>query len=179
MEKTVTIFGSSLPKEGEKEYTDAYNLAKKFSLAGFNICNGGNLGIMEATAKAAYENNTKAIGVVADVFLTLPNKYLSEVIHCNTLFERIEKLISLGDAYVVLQGGTGTLLELAAVWEFINKGLMQKKPIACHSSLWRKIIPFMEEQIQKEKRQTGLVKTFTDTDECADYIISSLNSKTI
>jgi predicted Rossmann-fold nucleotide-binding protein len=45
---------------------------------------------------------------------------VTKEIVCDTLFERIDKLIEIGDGFVVLQGGTGTLLELAAVWEYFN-----------------------------------------------------------
>lgn len=172
MSKTVTVFGSSLPREYDEEYKIAYQLGKTLALNGFDICNGGNLGIMEAVSKGAVECGAKAIGVVVDLFLTQPNKYCSEVIRCKTLFERIETLIKNGDAYIILQGGTGTLLELASVWEFINKGIMEKKPIACHSLMWQKIVSLMEIQIIKENRTTDLVKTFIDIDECANFIIN-------
>ena len=47
MSKTVTIFGSSLPKPGEQEYDDAYKLGGILAKAGLNVCTGGNLGIMD------------------------------------------------------------------------------------------------------------------------------------
>ena len=57
-----------------------------------------------------------------------------------------------GDGFVVLQGGTGTLLELAAVWEYINKDMMNAKPIACHSAIWKSIISEMNKQMKLEGR---------------------------
>ena len=89
------------------------------------------------------------------------------------LFERINKLVETGEGYVILQGGTGTLLELAAVWEFSNKGLMDHKPIACHSSMWQAIVSIMNIQMKREGRDTELVKAFDTVEEIVRYLVTN------
>ena len=157
MNKIITVFGSSIPKAGDDEYAIAYELGKKLALNKFDVCTGGYKGIMEAVSKGAVDNGSRAIGVTLDYIKNAANKYLSEEIKCSNLFERINKLIELGSAYIVLQGGTGTLLELSAVWEFMNKGLISPKPIIAHSNVWKEIGTTMDLQIKKENRITGLV----------------------
>lgn len=176
--KTVTIFGSSIPKPGSLEYETAETLGKIFAQNGITVCSGGYQGIMDAVSKGAVENGGKAIGVTVDLFGSVPSKYLTEEIVCRSLFERIETLIKKGDAYVILQGGTGTLVELSIVWEMINKKLINKKPIAVHSKMWKEIVSVMEEQIEKEKRETGLIKCFDEITELADYIIENITKTT-
>ena len=171
--KFVTVFGSSVPQPGDAEYEYAYQLGKKLAQNNINICSGGFQGIMDAVSKGAREGGAEAVGVTLDIYNVHASKFLSQEIKCHTLFDRLKNLIEIGDAYIVLQGGTGTLLELALVWEYMNKNMIQTKPFACHSSLWKGIVELMEKQITKEKRRTGLIKCFTDIDECADYIISS------
>lgn len=151
-------------------------LGKKLAEANLNICSGGYQGIMDAVSKGAVENGAEAIGVALDMYNAAPSKYLTKEIRCHTLFERLENLIDIGDAYIVLQGGTGTLVEFALVWEFLNKGMINTKPFVCHSSIWKDVVAVMEMQIQKEGRQTGLLKHFDEIDECAEYIIQSLKS---
>jgi len=174
--KFVTVFGSSIPRLGDTEYEIAYRLGKNLAMNGFNVCTGGFLGIMEAVSKGAVEFNSEAIGVTLDIYNVKPNQYITKEIKCSSLFERIRNLIEIGSAFVILKGGTGTLLELAVVWEYMNKNMMVEKPIACHSSLWKDIVIKMEEQIAKENRKTGLVQPFDNIDECAGYIISKLNN---
>lgn len=175
MKKTVTVFGSSIPKPGEVEYENAYRLGKKLADNNLNVCSGGFQGIMDAVSKGAIENGGESTGVTLDIYNVSASKYLTKQIKTYSLFERLTKLIDIGDAFVVLQGGTGTLLELSLVWEYMNKEMIRQKPIACHSSLWNQITDIMEEQIIKEKRKTGLVKCFNDIDECAEFIIANLN----
>jgi hypothetical protein len=172
--KFVTVFGSSVPKPGEEEYETAYQLGKLLAKSGLNVCTGGYQGIMDAVSKGANVAGAEAVGVTLDIYNSVPSKYLTKEIRCHTLYERLDNLIKIGDAYVILQGGTGTLVELAVVWEFINKKMMQPKPVACHGTMWSEIVNLMESQIKKEKRETGLIKCFSDIETCADYIISSL-----
>jgi uncharacterized protein (TIGR00730 family) len=172
--QTVTVFGSSIPLPNELEYKTAERLGNRLAEANLNVCTGGYQGIMDAVSKGAVESGSKAIGVTLDIYNAIPSKYLTEEIKCVNLFDRIKKLIEIGDAYIVLQGGTGTLVELAIVWEFLNKQIIDEKPFACHSSLWKEITSLMEKQIQRERRKIGLLKHFDDIDDCADFIISSL-----
>ena len=168
--KTITVFGSSKPIAGDEEYDTAYKLGSLLAENGFNVCSGGFMGIMEAVSKGASEYGGEVIGVTISPWVSKPNKYLTREIKCKTLFERIQKLIDVGDAYVVLQGGTGTLLELAAVWEFSNKGLMDHKPIFCHSELWKEITFIMNRQMAYESRSTELVKAYDSVEEIVTLI---------
>jgi len=174
MKKVITVFGSSKPINNEEQYKTAYNLGKQLAQLGFDVCTGGFYGIMEATSKGAVEGGAEAIGITVNLWNGRANKYVTKEIVCDTLFERIDKLIEMGDGFVILQGGTGTLLELAAVWEYFNKGLLNEKPIACHSNIWKVIVSEMNQQMKLEGRNCEMVKTFDSIEEIADYFKSYL-----
>ena len=174
MKKIITVFGSSKPVNNEEQYLTAYKLGKQLALSGFDICTGGFNGIMEAASKGAVEGGSEAIGVTVNLWNGRTNKYVTKEIICDTLFERIDKLIEIGDGFVVLQGGTGTLLELAAVWEYFNKGLLDQKPITCHSKIWRVIVSEMNQQMKLEGRNFEMVKVFETVEEIADYFKANL-----
>ena len=179
MKKIITVFGSSMPIRNEEQYHTAYNLGKKLALNGFDVCTGGFNGIMEAALKGAVEGGSEAIGVTVNLWGRNANQYITREIKCGTLLERIHKLIEIGDGFVVLQGGTGTLLELSAVWEYCNKGLMDIKPIACHSVIWKSIITEMNKQMKLEGRSVEIVKSFNMIDEIVEYLRSNLSSQPI
>lgn len=176
MKKTITVFGSSKPLEGDEEYDIAYKLGVLLAKSGFNVCTGGFMGIMEAVSKGANEYGAEVIGVTVDIWSSNPNKFITREIKCENILERVNKLIETGDAYIVLQGGTGTLLELAATWELSNKGLMDHKPILCHSSMWRGIVSIMNLQMKKEQRDTDLVQAFETVEEIIEYLSSHIIS---
>lgn len=140
-DKTITIFGTAKAKFGGATYTLAYETGKLLAQAGFTIANGGYGGTMLAAAKGAAEAGGKIIGVTCSAFAQTPNEYISREIVTDSLDERLDTLIKLGQAYVVLPGGTGTLLELAKVWELKNKGFIEAdKPIILVGRFWKLLV---------------------------------------
>ena len=172
--KTITIFGSSLPIPGEQEYEDAYKISKKLAALGFNICSGGSMGIMDAVSKAAVEEGREAIGVTVKIFNTPATKYLTKEIKCDTLFQRLDNLVNLGDGFIVLPGGTGTLVELSLIWELFNKNVLEEKPTAAFGSLWNDIVSTLDKRVAYEKRKVNLIKLFNSIDDLVEYFNAEL-----
>jgi uncharacterized protein (TIGR00730 family) len=172
MNKVVTVFGSSRPTEGNEEYQLAYEVGKHIALAGFTICNGGFGCSMEASARGAKEAGGRTIGVTFDIQGRAANSWIDKNIHVPALIDRMMKLVELGDAYVVLKGGTGTLLELAAVWEFINKGLLGKKPIVIIGDFWKSVVDTLREEMLWEGVGdcTKFIHRASSPEECASFL---------
>ena len=141
-EKIVSLFGTGRAQPGDSAYALAYRTGKLLAQAGFVIANGGYGGTMEAAAKGAAEVGGEIIGVTCSAFKkSSANEYISREIVTNSLDERLDTLVKLGQAYVVLPGGTGTLLEVAKVWEFRNKGFLDvNKPIILVGKFWKPLV---------------------------------------
>jgi hypothetical protein len=141
-EKIITIFGTAKTKPDDYTYELAYSTGKLLAQQGFTIANGGYGGTMLAAAKAASQAGGKTIGVTCSAFKkSSPNEYISQEIVTHSLDERLDTLIKLGQAYLVLPGGTGTLLELAKIWELKNKGFLKKhKPIILVGKFWKPLL---------------------------------------
>jgi hypothetical protein len=144
----VSVFGSSLPGPGTPEYQTAYRIGHLLGSAGWTVVNGGYGGTMEASARGARDAGGRTVGVTVTRFrVTDPNPYLDTVIEEPDLFARLSRLIRLGEWYVVLPGSTGTLVELALVWEFLNKGFSPRKTVLadrCWSPLRQALPPEAE-----------------------------------
>ncbi len=145
--RRVTVFGSSSPLPGEPEYTRAYRVGQIVARHGLELVNGGYTGTMEAAARGAREAGGKAIGVTVRTFTYAPpNAWLTRVIEAPDLFRRLSVLMALGDLYVVLPGGTGTLVEFGLAWEYFNKGLARKSVLA--DRVWQAV----QESLSRETR---------------------------
>jgi uncharacterized protein (TIGR00730 family) len=139
--KIITIFGTGRAKSGDEIFNLAQRTGRFLAEAGFTIANGGYDGTMLAAAKGARQAGGEVIGVTCSAFGGKANEYISREIVTASLDERLDKLIELGAGYVVLPGGTGTLLELAMVWELKNKGFLQQdKPVIIIGDFWKKLI---------------------------------------
>ncbi len=146
MIKTVSLFGTARARAGDKNFKTAEKLGRMLAEAGFAIANGGYDGTMLAAAKGAKQAGGEVIGVTCSTFeRRCANEFITKEIITKSLQERLDELIKMGDAYVVLPGGTGTLLELALAWELKNKGfLLSEKPIILLGEFWEPLIELVE-----------------------------------
>ncbi len=158
-EKVVTIFGTGRARSGDEAFTLAYKIGEVLAQAGFTIANGGYGGTMFAAAKGAAQAGGNVIGVTCSAFKSRKaNEFVTREVVTQSLNERLEKLVELGRAYVVLPGGTGTLLELARVWELKNKGFLDAdRPIILVGRFWASLVDLVATDDPDSSRYVELV----------------------
>ena len=151
----ISVFGSSRAAEEGDDYRLAKELGAELARAGFSVASGGYGGTMEAVSRGAAEAGGRVIGVVASALSSKANQWVQETLVVPKWEDRLLKLIALGDGYVALPGGTGTLVELAVAWEMIHKRLTPAKPLVALGEFWRPIV----EQIESaDSNSRGLVR---------------------
>ncbi len=136
---------------------------------GIMLCNGGYGGTMEAAARGAKEHGGSTIGVTVEVFPNATNPWIDRELRQPDLFHRLMKLVELGEAYIVLKGGTGTLLELACVWELVNKKLIAEKPIVLVGLFWNAVVETLREELEREG--FAFIHQTNSPEEAVQYIV--------
>jgi hypothetical protein len=187
----ITVFGSSRPREGDADYTEALALGAALAGRGFAVCTGGYGGVMEGVSRGASEAGGRVIGVTADFFAAARvNRWVEEEIRVATWQERLFRLVELGEGFVACKGGTGTLVELAVVWEMLNKRVMAHKPFVVLGDFWQPIIERVRE-VEAPNRPSSevaaaaaaspwkeannrLIHVATTPTSAADYLVSVL-----
>ena len=122
----ITVFGSGTCESATPAYEHASQLGQAIAQAGWTLCNGGYGGTMEAAARGAVEAGGHTIGVTCRIpqWPGPANRWIRQEVPTFDLLSRLNILVRLADGFVGLPGGTGTLLEVALVWELVNKGLL-------------------------------------------------------
>jgi uncharacterized protein (TIGR00730 family) len=141
--KVIAVFGSAQLRTDEPRYAQARELGSALAAKGFVVCSGGYGGVMEAVSRGAKEAGGRTLGVTVQFFRAATNPWVDEEIRVKTWKERLFELIKRGHGYVACPGGTGTLVELAVVWEMLNKGAMRKRPLVALSDFWQPVIECM------------------------------------
>jgi uncharacterized protein (TIGR00730 family) len=144
-ERIVTVFGSSRPQESDAEYAEARELGRMLASNGLSVCSGGYGGVMAAVSRGAKEGGGKTYGVTAEIFRARANSWIDVEVRVTTWQERLFELIRMAHGFVACKGGTGTLVELAVVWEMLNKSVMTGKPLAVLGHFWTPIIECVRE----------------------------------
>jgi len=139
--RVISVFGSGDARPESPEYAAAERVGQVLGSLGYAVANGGYGGTMEAASRGARAAGATVIGVTCRVWPGRANAFVDEVIETAELYERLRTLIGLGTAgYVALPGATGTLLELAAVWELAGKQVAAARPVVCVGEYWRPLV---------------------------------------
>src|SRR3712207_9458548 len=115
-ERIVTIFGGSKCAEDCTEYAQARRAGQLLAEAGFTICTGGYLGVMEAASRGAHERGGRVLGIVMNQFKSEPNRYLTDKGASAHFYERLQTLTVRSVGFVALRGGMGKVTGLCLVW---------------------------------------------------------------
>lgn len=99
------------------------------------IYGGGRTGMMGACADALLAAGGEAVGVIPAFLKTREQAHtgLTEMITVETMAERKAKMISMGDAFLALPGGPGTLEEIAETYSLYRLG-RHHKPVLVYNA---------------------------------------------
>ncbi|MDP6637256.1 MAG: LOG family protein [Phycisphaerae bacterium] len=159
-DNVIAVFGSNDAVDGQDEFQRAHEVGKTIARLGYQVANGGYGGTMEASSRGAKSLGGRTIGVTCSIWKSSPNPYIDREIKTATLNERLETLIQAGrSGYVVLNGATGTLLELACVWELMAKKLMPRRPIVCLGDFWDPLLELMARERPSSAEYVCCVET--------------------
>lgn len=146
-EKIVTIFGGSRCAENAPEYREAIELGGKLAEAGFTICTGGYLGIMEAASRGAREKGGRVLGIVMNQFKGEPNRFLTDKVATDHFYDRLQNLISRSVGFVALRGGMGTVTEISLVWNKLQTRVIDKRPLVLLGDCWNNVVASWQENL--------------------------------
>lgn len=168
-EKIVSIFGSGKVEKESEDFKLGEEVGYAIAEQGYAIANGGYNGTMLASAKGAARAKGNIIGVICSEFgKSRANTYVTEEVISHSLDQRVKLLVDMADAYVVLPGATGTLLELASVWELKNKKFLpNEKPIILMGSYWQDLVALMG---KTNPDCLGCIQTAKDTEELVQIL---------
>jgi uncharacterized protein (TIGR00725 family) len=178
-QRIITVFGSGRVCAGEPEYEQARRLGRALASRGFAVCSGGYGGVMEAALRGAKEGGGRTLAVTARFFRARANAWVDEEHAVSGWEDRLFELIRRGDGYAACKGGTGTLVELAVVWEMLNKGVMARKPFVVVGDFWTPVL----ERVREVERDhgsrwgeagEGLVRVAPSPDEAAEQLTREL-----
>ena len=149
--KKVAIFGSARTKPNSDLYKAVENLGRNISSKGWTVVTGGGPGTMEAANKGAIEGcgGDHLCSVAEAIYLPFEegvNEYVQEYEKHQTFYSRL-KTFAECDAFIITPGGIGTLLELSLIYQLVQVGHMDKKPIICVGKMWRKLMVWIEDEM--------------------------------
>lgn len=171
-ERIVTIFGGSKCGEHTEEYQQARQVGRLLAEAGFTICTGGYLGVMEAASKGARENGGRVFGIVMNQFKSEPNRYLTDKVASDHFYDRLQNLITRSVGFIAIRGGMGTVTEISLVWNKLQTRVIEPHPLVLLGDCWRPVVQAWQDNLVVTDEDVALLE-FADTPERAVEIIKT------
>ncbi len=170
-DRIVTIFGGSKCSRNSDEYREAMQLGGRLAEAGFTICTGGYLGIMEAASRGAHEKGGRVFGIVLNQFKHEPNRYLTDKVATSHFYERLQNLITRSVGFIAFRGGMGTVTEMSLVWNKLQTGVIKKRPLVLVGECWKPVIDAWKDNLVVSESDVNLLDFANSADAAADIII--------
>jgi uncharacterized protein (TIGR00730 family) len=140
----VTIFGSARLKPATPAYHNVKKLAAELTKMGCDIISGGGPGLMQAAnegANSIEKGARRSIGIrVALPFEQEINPFVSQAYEHRTFFSRLHHFMIISDAFVVVPGGIGTLLELSLAWQLLQVRKLYNTPLILVGKMWAELV---------------------------------------
>ena len=146
-ERIITIFGGSKCGENSPEYQQAKELGARLAEAGFTICTGGYLGIMEAASRGAREKGGRGFGIVMNQFKSEPNRYLTDKVATDHFYDRLQNLITRSVGFVAFRGGMGTVTEISLVWNKLQTRVLERRPLVLIGECWKQVVDCWKQEL--------------------------------
>ena len=141
----VTIFGSARIPPDHWVYGAVRDLAAELARMGCGIITGGGPGLMQAANEGAALAGPAPPGRSVGIRIHLPfeqevNPFVGEVFEHGTFFSRLHHFVLVSDAFVVVPGGIGTVLELMMVWQLLQVRHVNNVPLILVGKMWKGLV---------------------------------------
>src|SRR4030095_1080133 len=141
----VTIFGSARLKAGTPAYDGVKQLAGELTKMGCDIMSGGGPGLMQAANEGALSADPEALHRSVGIRVDLPfeqelNPFVGQAYQHRTFFSRLHHFMIISDAFVVVPGGIGTLLELSLAWQLLQVRKLYNTPLIFVGKMWAELV---------------------------------------
>jgi uncharacterized protein (TIGR00730 family) len=141
----VTVFGSARVPKDHWVYAAVRDLAAELTRLGCDIITGGGPGLMEAAnegvKQADPDGAKRSIGIRVDLpFEQDVNAFVTQAFEHRTFFTRLHQFVLMSDAFVVVPGGIGTVLETMMVWQLLQVRKLENTPLILAGKMYADLV---------------------------------------
>jgi len=169
----VAVFGSSEPQDGSPAYALAREVGRLLALAGYRVVTGGYGGVMEAASRGAVEAGGQTLGITTRALSPVrpgPNRYVTEHIDTEGLFERTRALIDRAAGYIILPGKAGTLAELTFLWALHRARLLGDRPVVLIGAVWSRFLAHLGDQALLDRPELEITRVVSTPGEAVEVM---------
>jgi uncharacterized protein (TIGR00730 family) len=146
----VAIFGSARAQPGTFVYEEVKRVSTAFAAMGCDIVTGGGPGLMQAANEGAkVAGAAGSVGIRVELpFEQEVNPFVVQAFEHETFFTRLHHFVIASDAFVVVPGGIGTVLETLMIWQLLQVRHVDNVPLILVGKMWRGLVDWAKTSMQ-------------------------------
>jgi uncharacterized protein (TIGR00730 family) len=150
-----TIFGSARVPKDHWAYQAVRLLAAELTHMDCEIVTGGGPGLMQAANEGVHmanpNANTGSMGIRVDLpFEQEVNAFVTEAFEHGTFFTRLHHFVLVSDAFIVVPGGIGTVLETMMIWQLLQVRKLHSVPLILAGKMYGELVDWCKKQMLRE-----------------------------
>ena len=169
---SICVYCGSSNRADRKFIDIATEIGKDIAAKGKRLVyGGGNVGLMGASSRAAFESGGKVLGIMPH-FLTkweLPHPEI-ETIMVDTMHERKWLLFDESDGFAVLPGGIGTLEEVVETLSWHRLELHSKPIVFVGKDFWQPLVDMFKTFHDNHFTPDNFVNAYAVVDSASEVI---------
>jgi uncharacterized protein (TIGR00730 family) len=181
----VAIFGSARAQPGTFVYEEVKRAAAAFAAMGCDIVTGGGPGLMQAANEGATGagEGVKSTGIRIELpFEQDVNPFVEHAFEHGTFFTRLHHFVIASDAFVVVPGGIGTVLEMLMIWQLLQVRHVDNVPLLLVGKMWRGLVEWsktsmLDPRLNLASAQDLQIPQCVDTADEAIAVVRDLHGK--
>lgn len=174
----VGILGSARITPDDARYEAGVLVGRRLAEAGFGVMTGGYGGLMEAVSRGAAEAGGEVIGLPVRRWPGIePNRWVSRTIWVDSFVGRLP-ILATCVALVALDGGIGTLAEVAVTWADRQTDPHVTPPLVLVGPAWRAILDAVENHLVVGPRDLALARWIAGPEEVAAAVLDAVSAST-
>lgn len=169
--KNIAIFGSADVDEKHPLYRDVFKVARYLAYHDYVIVNGGGPGVMDAATQGAESagGETLVVTFYPEDMPEFEGRFFKNIadkeIKTKNYIERMFGLMEHADAFIIFEGGTGTLSEWATAWLLAHLYYGNHKPLILFGDFWHKLLQVVNDSFFIGKKELDVFKIVRNEEE--------------
>jgi uncharacterized protein (TIGR00730 family) len=149
----VTIFGSARIPEDHWVYAAVRDVAEDLTRLGCDIITGGGPGLMAAANEGTRRADPEAaaarsVGIRVELpFEQDVNAFVTQAYEHRTFFTRLQQFVLMSDAFVVMPGGIGTVLEAMMIWQLLQVRHLEGAPFILVGKMYAELVAWCRDHM--------------------------------
>jgi len=119
------------------------------------------------------------MGIVMNQFKSEPNRFLTDKVATDHFYDRLQNLITRSVGFIAMRGGMGTVTEISLVWNKLQTGVLERRPLVLVGDCWRSVVDSWEKNLAVSASDVSFLDFASGAEDACSIIVEKTQGVTV